>query len=133
MSVELPVTGDSMSPHVRGSDVLSLTPIGHRPVRLGDVVAFARPDGRLVIHRVIAIKGERLRTRGDAASQPDAWIARAALLGRVEKIHRHSRLARWGLGPERWLLAVLSRAGLLRPLLRPIRYLTRLPDQRSRD
>ncbi len=125
ISVEIPVTGGSMSPNVRSADVLTLAPIGNRPVHLGDVVAFARPDGRLVVHRVIALDAERLRTRGDAASKADASIAREILLGRVEKIHRRGRRARWGLGPERSVLAVLSRAGLLRPLLRTVRWLVR--------
>ncbi len=127
MSIELPVTGGSMSPCIRDADVVTLAPIGDR-VCLGDVVAFPRPDGRLVIHRVVARREQRLRTRGDAASGPDPWIDRQSLIGRIEKVTRHGRRARPGLGPARSLIAVLSRAGLLRQLLRPVRWLTRPAD-----
>ncbi len=84
VSVELPVTGGSMSPHVRSGDVLTLAPIDDRRLRLGDVVAFPRPEGRLVIHRVVALEEGRLRTRGDAASRADAWIDGESLIGRAE-------------------------------------------------
>ncbi len=126
MSVEIPVTGGSMSPCIRGLDVVTLAPAGDRRVRRGDVVAFARPDGRLVIHRVVAFEAERVRTRGDAASQADPWIGRASLVGHVEGVSRRGRRARWGLGPGRSLIALLSRAGLLLHLLRPVRWLTRI-------
>lgn len=121
MSVEIPVTGDSMSPCILGSDIVTLEPIEGRQVRLGDVVAFPRPDGRLVIHRVVALDATRLRTRGDATSAADAWIQRQDLIGRVEKIERHHQTTRWGLGTARPLIAILSRAGLLRLLFWPLR------------
>ena len=124
-SVEIPATGGSMSPCIRSADTVTLAPLGARRVRLGDVVAFARPEGRLVIHRVVALAGERLRTRGDAASRADAWIDRRQVVGRVGGVRRRGRRARWGLGPGRSLIAVLSRAGLLTPLLRLARRLAR--------
>ncbi len=132
LSVEVPVTGGSMSPCLRDADLLTLAPIGDRRVGLGDVVAFPRPDGRLVIHRVVARAGGRVRTRGDAASQADAWIPWESLIGCVEAVSRRGRRARSGLGPERWLLALLSRAGLLRPLLRPARWLARIRHRQQR-
>lgn len=125
MSVEVPVTGDSMSPFIRDLDVVTLVPLGHEPPRRGDVVAFPRPDGRLVIHRVVASAGGRLRTRGDAAGLADGWIDAEILIGRVEKIERRGRRVRLGLGAERALIALLSRAGLLAPLLRPVRWLVK--------
>ncbi len=126
MSVEIPVTGESMSPLIRGSDVVTLAPVLGRDVRLGDVVAFPRPDGRLVIHRVVALEGDRLRTRGDAVAAADAWMDRQSLIGRVEKVDRDGQETRWGLGPARPWLALLSHTGLLRPLMRPIRWLVRI-------
>ncbi len=120
-SVEIPVTGDSMSPCIRGSDVVTLEPIDDRELRLGDVVAFPRPDGRLVIHRVVTLEAKRLRTRGDATSAADAWIDQQRLVGRVSKVRRQTRETRWGLGPGRGLIAVFSRAGWLRLLFWPLR------------
>ncbi len=120
-SVEIPVTGDSMSPCIRGSDVVTLEPVDGEEVRLGDVVAFTRPDGRLVIHRVVALDAKRLRTRGDATSAADAWIPQQSVIGRVEKVGRRGRTTRWGLGLGRVLIAVLSRAGWLRLVFWPLR------------
>lgn len=118
VSVEIPVTGGSMSPCIRSHDVVTLVPIGDRRVRPGDVVAFTRPDKRLVIHRAVAVTGERLQTRGDAASHADPWIDQGRLIGRVKQVSRRGRRTHWGLGTARSLIAWLSRTGLLRHLLR---------------
>ena len=125
MSVEIAVTGDSMSPAILSGDAVTLAPISGRRVGFGDVVAFPRPDGRLVIHRVVARRADRLLTRGDAASAADGWIACERLVGRVEKVSRRGRQAYLGLGPDRWLCALLSRAGLLRFVQWPTRWALR--------
>lgn len=133
LSVEVLVTGGSMSPCIRGSDTVTLVPIGNQRLRLGDVIAFTRPGGRLVIHRVIALSGDRLRPRGDATARADAWITRQSLIGQVAEVSRRGRRARLGLGPEKWIIAWLSRAGLLTPLLRPVRWLARLWRKKASD
>ncbi len=56
--------------------------------------------------------------QGDNLPTPDGWIPATALLGRVVSIERRGRRINLGLGPERGLLATLSRLGLLRPLIR---------------
>ena len=43
-------------------------------------------------------------------------VSLPGILGRVTRIERAGRRVRLGLGPERALIAVLSRRGLLRPL-----------------
>ncbi len=125
-AVEIPVTGASMAPLIRTHDVLTLAPLEGRPVGLGDIVAFLRPDGRLVVHRVIATAPGRVRTRGDAAPAADGWTDKASLVGRACKVERNGRSVRLGLGFGRLLFAVLSRLGLLAPLLRPWRWLARV-------
>ena len=132
MSVEIPVTGDSMSPCIRSSDTLILAPIGGR-IRRGDVVAFPRPDGRMVIHRVVALAREKIQTRGDAVSHADAWIDRKSLIGRVLGVDRCGRQTRRGLGQGRSLIALLSRAGLLHLLLRPMRWWVRIKSRASQS
>lgn len=125
LSVEVPVTGTSMSPFIRSGDTITLAPIGRHVSRRGDIVGFPRPDGRLVVHRVIALRDGRVLTRGDAATDEDGWIDAQAITCRVEGIERRSRRLSLGLGIERTIVAALSRAGLLVSLLRPFRWLGR--------
>lgn len=123
LAVELRVTGASMSPFIRGGDLLTLTPKGRRTVRPGDVVAFLADGQSLVIHRVVAAEGETVRTRGDALGRGDRPLAAAEVLAIVAGVERRGRRVRLGLGPERALVAWLSRLGFLAPLLRPWRRL----------
>jgi len=112
-AVELPVSGSSMEPFLRSRDVVTLRP--RESARFGDVVALLAPGPRLLVHRVV---GPGLTTRGDAAGAADARLPGRELLGRVERVERGGRRLRLGLGPERLLIAALSRRGLLAPLLR---------------
>ena len=125
MSVELAVTGASMSPFIRSQDTVTLTPIDPQRIRRGDIVAFTRAGGQLVVHRVIDLTASRFRTRGDAAPQADEWIARRLLVARVTAVMRHSRPVSFGLRRGSLTIAWLSRAGLLAAALRPLRWLTR--------
>ncbi len=125
MEVEIPMTGDSMSPFIRDFDVVTLAPLGRRPLRAGDVVAFRRSDGGMVVHRVVALAPERVLTRGDAAPRSDGWIDRGRIVGRVSGLSRGGRRVRLGLGPERVVIAFLSRLGFLAPAMRPLRWLLR--------
>jgi hypothetical protein len=120
--VELEVTGSSMAPLVRSRDVLTVEPV--RP-RLGDVVARMDAGGRLVVHRVVGRRGRRWLTRGDAASGPDLPAGDEQVLGTVRRVARRGAEVRWALGPARVPIALLSRAGLLRPLTWPLRALLR--------
>ena len=59
-------TGPSMNPTLRQPDLLTVVPYGERPVRVGDVVYFPSPEkDHAVVHRVVAITPQGLRTRGD--------------------------------------------------------------------
>ncbi|MCL4822541.1 MAG: S24/S26 family peptidase [Vicinamibacteria bacterium] len=121
-SVELEVTGTSMSPLIRSRDVLTVEPV--RP-RLGDVAARTDAGGRLVVHRVVGRQGSRWLTRGDASAGLDLPADGEQLLGTVRRIVRRGAEVRWGLGPSRVPVALLSRAGLLRSLLWPLRVFAR--------
>jgi len=113
--VSLRVGGSSMAPFVRSGDLVRLAPA--RSAGLGDVVARLSGAERLLIHRVVGGRRSQPVTRGDAAREPDPAIRPGELLGRVESVERGGRRILIGLGPERLLLAGLSRAGCLRPLL----------------
>lgn len=111
--VRVVAAGHSMSPFIRGGDALDIAPVA-APVRIGDVVAVAT-EGRLLVHRVVSTSP--LATRGDVAEQPDP-LFEPEVLGRVVGISRGARRIRFGLGPERILVAWASRLGLLRRLAR---------------
>lgn len=110
--------GWSMAPFVRDGDVITVSPLQQALPRVGEVVAFVRPGaGRLVVHRVVARRGRGLLIRGDSVPEcADGTIAPEAVLGRVTRVERDGRDVWLGLGPERHLIAWLSRAGWLIPL-----------------
>jgi len=113
--VSLAVTGFSMAPFLKGGDRVTLEPA--RRIRTGDVVVRLSGAGRLLVHRVVGGAAAAPLTRGDSANEPDPAIRPGELLGRVQRAERAGRRLWLGLGPERRLLALLSRLGWLRPLL----------------
>jgi hypothetical protein len=113
--VWLAVGGSSMAPFLKNGDRVRLVPA--RRARVGDVVVRLCGPERLLVHRVVGRGGSEPLTRGDSATERDPAIRSGELLGRVDHAERAGRPVRLGLGPERWLLALLSRLGWLRPLL----------------
>jgi hypothetical protein len=85
------------------------------------VAAVASPDDRrLLVHRVIRCQAGRIQTRGDGNLQPDGWSQADQILGVVVKVERDGQPARFGLGPERWVIALLTRIGFW-PRLQAVR------------
>jgi len=112
-SLRLQVKGFSMTPFVRNGDVVTLSPISGDKVGVGRVVAFLRAcDRKLVIHRLVGVlqgPEERYIPKGDNLSGPDDPISRADMLASVEKVERGGKVLSLGMGPERGLIAYLSR------------------------
>jgi hypothetical protein len=105
--------GSSMQPLIWGGDVLTLAPLSQAAPRFGDVVAFVHPaNQRLVVHRVIARRGPVFAIRGDNGGEND-WVSGDNVLARVTRVEREGRSVRFGLGPERFPIALLSSLGLL--------------------
>ncbi len=148
--------GWSMSPFVKDGDVITVAPAQPRnqsPGRdrspsvprgeapdtgtcgIGQVVAFIRPETqRLVVHRVIGRHESRLLIQGDNLSGlgPDA-VSLDDIVGRVVRIERGSKRVWLGLGPERYAIAALSRAGFLLPVLLRASLLTRFLKRRHNE
>jgi len=105
--------GHSMAPFIRDGDVICVSPLASRAPGPGDVVAFIHPETKLpCLHRVLSINGDSFRIQGDnMPEKPDGIIPREAIVGRVTRVERAGRRVRLGLGPERLLLALLSRCG----------------------
>jgi signal peptidase I len=118
-SVRYTARGFSMAPFIKDGDVLTIAPLnGSRPKR-GDVVAFTPGRGsKLIIHRVIGKKGERYIIKGDSLGAVDGLFPEEDLLGKVKRVERRGKDIILGLGPEKFLLALLTRSRLLIPLLR---------------
>ncbi len=111
--------GSSMLPFIQDGDVICVAPLnGGRP-GLGQVVAYRQGGSRLVVHRVTGRAGAGWRIQGDNLPGGAAErVAGGEILGRVTCIERRGQARRLGLGPERYPIALLSRAGLLAPLMR---------------
>jgi len=112
--------GFSMSPFIKDGDTITIAPVSDGLPGPGDVAAFIAPEnGRLVVHRVVG-KGKRgFLLRGDNAIETDGRVPEENILGRVVRVERNRRETRIGFGPERRLIAFLSRRNLLRPCLSP--------------
>jgi len=112
--------GWSMTPFIHDGDVITVSPLHGALPGVGEVVAFARPGtGNPVVHRVIARCGTGSLIQGDSMEEyTDGIIPAENLLGRVTRVERRGHDIWLGLGPERYVIAWLSRAGLLRPLSR---------------
>lgn len=107
-------SGTSMSPFIRDGDVVTLGPKRGAKCHTGDVVAFVHlRTGRLAIHRVIATSEDGCRIRGDNAFEDDGFVPLGAIIGTVIRVDRIGREVHFGLGPERTLIALLSRLGWL--------------------
>jgi hypothetical protein len=110
--------GWSMVPFIQDGDVITVAPLENQRPRLGEVVAFIHPENnKLVVHRVVAVKGDAFFIQGDSDHTfPDGFVSEENLIGSVTHLLRDGKRVRLGLGPERVLIAYLSRKGWLRPL-----------------
>lgn len=124
--------GFSMSPFVKDGDVITVSPLSGASPRLGDVVPCIGPEtGKLFVHRVVGKRGDFCIIRGDNTPEADGLVSKANVLGRVTRVERDGKRVFLGLGPERLLIALLTRRGLLLPLLRPMWRLVRPVVRRS--
>lgn len=110
-----------MSPFIKDGDLITISPLTGNSPRLGDVVAFIRPKlGKLVVHRVVGKNQSFFLIKGDNTAEVDGLIPKKMILGRLTGVERHGRKIFLGLGPERLLIAFLTRWGLFFPLLIPV-------------
>jgi phage repressor protein C with HTH and peptisase S24 domain len=115
-------TGPSMSPCIQDGDVILVAPLPlGASARLGQVVAFVHSGTRqLAVHRVVAKRGGSFLLKGDNSSLADGLFPAASILGYVVTVERDGQEVRIGLGPERLLIAFLTRWRPLWYWLRPV-------------
>jgi hypothetical protein len=107
-----------MSPFIRDSDMVTISPFTHSKISFGNIVAFICPQtGKLFIHRVVGKQGSHYLTKGDNALEADSLVQRENILGFVSRIERNGNEVSLGLGIERFPIAFLSRGRLLFPIL----------------
>ena len=81
-----------MTPLIKDGDVLTVVPVSSAPPQMGHVVAFIHPaTGKLVVHRVVGLKGARYLLKGDRALEGDGWVPRENILGCVKKVERQRK------------------------------------------
>lgn len=115
--------GGSMTPFIRDGDTLTIAPLEGRPPRIGEVVAFSCPvenQPKLVVHRVVGRQGSGFVVQGDGNGCAPEIVSWQNILGRLVKVERGGCYIRLGLGPERRLVAWLSRTRLLWILVWPV-------------
>ena len=116
-SLQFRSNGSSMHPFIKDGDVVTVAPLPPKAPNLGDVLVFIHEQARrLFVHRVTKRGQGFCVTRGDSASLDDGRTSSANLLGYVTRVERNGKRVRLGLGPERSLIALLARTGLLSPL-----------------
>lgn len=123
--------GWSMTPFIRNGDVITVSSLQYSQPRIGEIIAFVRPeDEKLVVHRVIARHAKDAIFQGDNDLEyPEEVIPRENLLGKVTKIERNGRKVWMGMGPERYMIAWLSRMKLLTPIGNCLAFLLRPGSQ----
>jgi hypothetical protein len=114
-SMRMRVRGSSMSPFVRDGDLVTIVPAAGRQFRVGDVVAAVAPaNARLVVHRLVARRGNRWLLRGDNCREADGVIAVDAVVGVVARVRRGQREHRLGVaGSSTAWVAAANRNGRL--------------------
>jgi len=112
--------GHSMAPFIRDGDVITLAPAGGRRVGVGDVVAVVNGTaGSVIVHRIVGKKGGAFVVKGDNCRKPDGVFTAEQILGVARVVERNGRTAWFASGPEKRLVAVLSRTGILNRILLP--------------
>lgn len=127
--------GFSMAPFIMDNDVITLSPFREKSPKVGVVVAFFNPFfGKIMVHRIIAKKGDSFLIRGDNAPALDGWIEREHIFGPVINVERRGKKVFLGIGFGNRAIAFLSRRGLLVPLIYPLWKIYRaIAPSRSRD
>jgi len=91
--VTLTYTGPSMNPILKPGDRLRVLPCGDGKIRVGDVIVILLPDReKHVVHRVVSVDSQGIRTRGDNNGNMDSWVlCPEDIIGRVDRAKRKNR------------------------------------------
>ena len=93
MARDMNYMGPSMNPTLKSGDGINVIPYGKKKIRIGDVIVFPSPTGdHNVIHRVVSVDSQGIRTRGDNNSNIDPWtLSQDGIIGHVFLAQRGNR------------------------------------------
>jgi len=74
------IASSSMWPELKQGDLVFIRGAGE--IRVGDIVVYQSKKG-FTIHRILKIEGEKITTKGDANSSPDAPIKYDQIVGKT--------------------------------------------------
>jgi len=81
------VTSGSMWPTLHKGDMVILKGVDEPgDLKVGDIIGFRQAGGGFAIHRVIAIHGSEITTKGDANRESDPVISFEDVVGRVPRV-----------------------------------------------
>lgn len=105
-------TGPSMNRTLAAGDLLHLVPCEVSRLRSGDVIVFApHGQGSAVVHRIVCVGKEGIRTRGDNNRDIDSAIVHSQnILGKVVAAERNHKVRRIHGGRLGNLVAAAMRA-----------------------
>jgi signal peptidase I len=121
------LSGNSMSPTLQHSDLLSIESCGKPLINSGDVIAFRLPGRKgYIVHRVVDVSLEGYLTRGDGNREADPWVVKPEqVAGRAVVAWRGMRKRRVASGimghMAAWIATTRKRIDqALSPRLHPI-------------
>ena len=115
--LEIVGTSGSMRPLIRVGSRVIVQP-KKPPFHVGEIALQRLPSGAALLHRIIAIDGDTVLTKGDALDAPDAPCAIGDLLGSAVSIDGHRIDTPAWRRVNRWLAALSPRSRALRAPLR---------------
>jgi signal peptidase I len=99
--------GISMHPYIKDGDVVTIENMKGKLPSIGDVVAAIHPqNGRLMIHRINKKTPNGYKIRGDNILNSEVIIPNDKIYGIVTQISRDGNPETFGLGIERYLIAL---------------------------
>lgn len=123
--------GCSMHPFIKDGDVITVAPLAERAPGVGDIVAF-RPDAqRLVVHRIVAVRGNAYDIQGDSLRLADENVPRDRIIGRVVRAERNGKPVRFVTGAPARIVALLTRSGIFSAVIVPLWWRVRFLVRKS--
>lgn len=112
-----------MLPWIKDADTIKILPLTI-PIKIGDIVAvYDKSNSRFIAHRVIQLRKKHVTTKGDNCLFADPTLSKEDIAGRVTGIQRGTERVGFGLGVERFFIAMLSRTNILQWTYRIIKKL----------